>query len=152
MIIFESFWQVLYQVWNSEAAGVVAKIGSCLKSNHQKQIYLAQIGETHCRNTSRRQATKYFPEYLKWTFEFKKKSKCKKIAILCRLKSFEYLHRQKNNTWIINLVFLHCFVVSFFELHSYYFPQSYATRCSTIFAVKETQKNSEHLWRHQYFL
>jgi hypothetical protein len=33
-----------------KAAGAVAKIVSSLKSNHHRQIYLAQISETHCRN------------------------------------------------------------------------------------------------------
>ncbi len=35
-------------VSNVKAAGAVTKIGSSLKLNHHTQIWLGQIGETHC--------------------------------------------------------------------------------------------------------
>ncbi len=50
MIILESFCPLLKRAPVFEAAGAVAKIGSGLKSNHQRQIQLAQIGETQCVN------------------------------------------------------------------------------------------------------
>jgi hypothetical protein len=33
-----------------EAAGAVSKIGLSLKSNHHWQIWLAKIGEAHCKS------------------------------------------------------------------------------------------------------
>ncbi len=47
MIFWSQFWPLLKQASFLEAAGAVSKISLSLKSNHNWQIKLAQIDETH---------------------------------------------------------------------------------------------------------
>ena len=56
-LFLRHFWPLLERAIFFKAAGVVAKIGSNLKSNHQSQIKLLQIPDTHCIKTI---LSKYF--------------------------------------------------------------------------------------------